>query len=77
MLPAKEVVKKSRLSISQLYLLVEDLKTISNSKKNIEVKALLIYFNRLNTNELASVLPDLKSKKLTDFLQIAKNLDKD
>lgn len=52
-LPAKEVLSPTRFSISQLYSLINELKTIGNSNFSIEAKTLLQYFSRKTANTMS------------------------
>jgi hypothetical protein len=45
-LPAKEIHTPNRFTITQLYQLIRELKTLTNSKGEIEDKVLLNYFTR-------------------------------
>eukprot|EP01015_Nassula_variabilis_P028165 TRINITY_DN5858_c0_g1_i4.p1 TRINITY_DN5858_c0_g1~~TRINITY_DN5858_c0_g1_i4.p1 ORF type:complete len:263 (+),score=12.24 TRINITY_DN5858_c0_g1_i4:61-849(+) len=78
LLPAKEETDENRFSITQLYVIAEALKSISNSSLQIESNQVLDYFQRLlaynrSSNELPEIWRELRSE---DFNIMVKILDK-
>jgi len=76
-LPAKEVKSPSRFTITQLYLILEELKSLANDNDFIDSKVLLQFFVRRTASNLCKddFPSDWQLKESSHYQKILKNLD--
>jgi hypothetical protein len=73
-LPAHEPSNNARLSISQLYYLIEDLRAITSEKLTIEVKQLILVLTRKTAGLMKEDLCDTLRVQKSDWLKVVSKL---
>ncbi|KAL4511584.1 hypothetical protein ABPG72_012429 [Tetrahymena utriculariae] len=76
-LPAKEPVYENKFSISQLYIIIEELKSITNENNQIESRTLLQLFTRKTLNQISKWdLPEFwRNNTIKTYQKLIQNLD--
>ncbi|EGR31169.1 hypothetical protein IMG5_116400 [Ichthyophthirius multifiliis] len=76
-LPAKETIFQHKFSISQLYVIIEEIRSITNERNLVESRELVQFLFRKTINKITSdVLPSIWRKNtIYDYQRLVLNLD--